>query len=119
MEEILVKTHLIITDIHDEYYMNWFGKIAEARPFLKNGLPVFVIIGSGGRIELNTIDINQLERNAKLLTRPKGRTAITSDNAQIYIQEINGDLMPLGTLTHKKVKTFAPMYDKVGYMQKI
>ena len=116
MEEISVKTHLIITDIHDEYYMNWFGKIAEAKPILKNGLPIFIIIGSGGRIELNTIDIDQLERNAKLLTRPKGRTAVTSDSSHIYIQETNGNLMPLGTLTHKKVKTFAPMYDKVGYM---
>ena len=116
MEEISVKTHLIITDIHDEYHMNWFGKIAEARPILKNGLPVFVIIGSKGRTELNTIDINQLEKIAKLMTAPKGRSAISVDTARIYIQEINGDLMPLGTLTHKRVKTFAPMYDKVGYM---
>ena len=48
MEEILLKTHLIITDIHDEYHMNWCGKIAEAKPLLKDGLPVFVIIGSRG-----------------------------------------------------------------------
>ena len=119
MQEIMVKTHLIITDIHDEYHMNWYGKIAEARPILKNGLPTFVIIGTGGRIELNTIDINQLEKNAKLLTRPKGRSAIASDSSHIYIQEVDGKLMPLGILTHKRVKTFAPMYDKVGYMRKI
>lgn len=116
MEEISIKTHLIITDIHDEYHMNWHGKIAKARPKLKNGLPIFVIIGSGGRIELNTADIGQLERNAKLLTRPKGRSAISSDSSNIYIQEVDGKLMPLGTLTHKRVKTFAPMYDKVGFI---
>ena len=37
MEEVMVKTHLIITGIHDEYHMNWCGKIAEAKPLLKNG----------------------------------------------------------------------------------
>ena len=70
MEEISVKTHLIITDIHDEYHMNWCGKIANAKPYLKNGLPLFIIIGTGGRLELNTIDMKHLEKSAKLLTRP-------------------------------------------------
>ena len=116
MEEISVKTHLIITDIHDEYHMNWYGKIAEANPLLKNGLPVFTIIGSKGRVEVNTIDINYLEKIAKLLTCPKGRAAITVDTSRIYIQEVGGNLMPLGILTHQKVKTFAPMYDKIKYV---
>ena len=38
MQEIMVKTHLIITDIHDEYHMNWCGKIANANPKLENAL---------------------------------------------------------------------------------
>ena len=115
MEEISIKTHLIITDIHDEYHMNWCGKIANAKPQLKNGLPIFVIIGTRGRIELNTIDIVQLENTAKLLTHPKGRSAISKDTSRVYIKEVDGNEMLLGVLTHKNVKTFSPMYDKVGY----
>ena len=117
MEEISIKTHLIITDIHDEYHMNWCGKIANARPLLKNGLPLFIIIGTKGRLELNTIDMKHLERSAKLLTRPKGRSAITTDTSRIYIKEVDGNEMFLGVMTHKNVKTFAPMHDKVGYMK--
>ena len=116
MQEVLVKTHLIIKDIHDEYHMNWCGKIANAKPELKDGKPIFIIIGSKGRMELNTIDINQLERNAKLMTAPKGRSAISKDVSRIYIKETNGNEMLLGTLTHKRVKSFAPVYDKVGFM---
>ena len=100
MEEISVKTHLIITDIHDEYHMNWCGKIANAKPYLKNGLPLFIIIGTGGRLELNTIDMKHLEKSAKLLTRPK-----------------DGNDLLLGVMTHKNVKTFAPMHDKIGFIK--
>ena len=113
MEEVMIKTHLIITDIHDEYHMNWCGKIVEAKPFLKNGLPLFIIIGTKGRLELNTIDMKHLEHSAKLLTRPKGRSAITADTARIYIKEVDGNDFLLGVLTHKNVKTFSPMHDKV------
>ena len=117
MEEISVKTHLIITDIHDEYHMNWCGKIANAKPYLKNGLPLFIIIGTGGRLELNTIDMKYLEKSAKLLTRPKGRSAVTKDTARIYIREVDGNDLLLGVLTHKNVKTFAPMHDKIGFIK--
>lgn len=116
MEERFVKTHLIITDIHDEYHMNWCGKIADAKPLLKDGLPVFVIIGTRGRIEVSTVDMAQLERNAKLLTHPKGRSAVSKDSSRIYIKEVDGNEMLLGVLTHKNIKTFAPMFDKVGYI---
>ena len=117
MEEISVKTHLIITDIHDEYHMNWCGKIANAKPYLKNGLPLFIIIGTGGRLELNTIDMKHLEKSAKLLTRPKGRSAVSKDTARIYIREVDGNDLLLGVLTHKNVKTFAPMHDKIGFVK--
>lgn len=116
MQEILVKSHLIITDIHNEYHMNWCGKIAEAKPLLQNGSPIFVIIGSKGRMELNAIDMKRLEECAKLLTHPKGRSAVSTDTSRIYIKEENGNEMLLGVMTHKNIKTFAPMYDKVGYM---
>ena len=115
MQEVLLKTHLIITDIHEEYHMKWCGKIANTKPLLKNGMPNFIIIGSKGRIELNTVDINQLEVNAKRLTYPKGNSAITVDSSHIYIKEIDGNESLLGILTHKRVKTFAPMYDKIAY----
>ena len=115
MGEVMVKTHLIITDIHDEYYMNWCGKIMDAKPLLQNGLPIFVIIGSRGRIELNTIDMARIEHNAKLLTHPKGRSAVSIDTSRIYIKEIDGSEMLLGVMTHKNIKSFAPMFDKVGF----
>lgn len=117
MVEVLAKTHLVITDIHDEYHMKWCGKILDANPVLENGLPVFAIVGSKGRIELKTMDINRLEKVAKLLTQPKGRQAVTTDVARIYIKEIDGNEMLLGIMTHNNIKTFAPMYDKVGYME--
>ena len=116
MQEVMVKTHLIITDIHNEYHVNWCGKIRDAKPaFSKKGLPIFAIVGSGGRIEVSTGDMTYLEKCAKLLTHPKGRSAITADEAKIYIKEVDGNEKLLGILTHKRVKTFAPMYDKVGY----
>ena len=116
MEKYL-KTHLITVNIHNEYHMNWCGKIADVKPLLENGLPIFVIKGTRGRMEINTIDMKRLERAAKLLTQPKGRSAITSDTARIYIKEENGNEMLLGILTHKNIKTFAPMYDKVGFIK--
>ena len=116
MHEVKVKTHLIVTDTHREYHMNWCGKLFDAEPALnENGMPTFIIIGSQSRIELNTIDINYLERCAKKLTSPKGRGAISVDKAYVYIKEVGGNEKLLGILTHKRVKTFAPMYDKVGY----
>ena len=117
MEEISIKTHLIITDIHDEYHMNWCGKIADAKPLLKDGLPLFIIIGTRGRIELNCVDMKRIERCAKSLTYPKGRSAVSVDTSRIYIKETDGNDFLLGVMTHKNIKTFAPMHDKVGFMK--
>ena len=117
MQEVLVKTHLIITDIHNEYHMNWCGKLINAKPLLKDGIPTFIVVGSKGRMEVNTTDLNHLERCAKLLTHPKGRSAVSTDLSQVFIKEVDGNEMLLGILTHKNVKTFAPMFDKVGYMK--
>ena len=61
MQEIMVKTHLIIKDIHEEYNMNWCGKLFDAKHALnENGMPTFIIIGSQSRMEINTIDINTI-----------------------------------------------------------
>lgn len=115
MIEVLIKTHLIVTSIHEEYNINWSGKILDAKPKFKNNKPIFIIVASGGRIEVNTTDMNRVEKCAKLLTAPKGRQAITTDKAYIYILEENDHEMLLGTLTHNHVKTYAPMYDKFDY----
>ena len=117
MEEISIKTHLVITDIHNEYHMKWCGKIANAKPLLQNGLPIFVIVGSKSRMEINTIDMARLEKAAKSLTHPKGRSAVSTDVARIYIKEVDGNEKLLGVMTHKNIKTFAPMYDKVGFVK--
>lgn len=116
MQEIMVKTHLIITDIHEEYHMNWCGKLFDAKPALnEDGMPMFVIIGSKSRMEISTISMNYLENCAKRLTYPKGRGAVSIDKAYIYIKEVGGHEKLLGVLTHKRVKSFAPMHDKIGY----
>jgi hypothetical protein len=116
MQEIMVKTHLIITDIHEEYHMNWCGKLIDAKPvFDKNGLPIFIIISSKSRVEMSTVNMNHLENCAKRLTCPKGRKAMSTDKAYIYLKEVDGNEKLLGILTHKRVKSFAPMYDAVGY----
>lgn len=115
MQEVAVKTHLIVSEVRDEYNIKWCGKIAEAKPFLQNGLPVFVLIGSEGRSELNTIDMKMIEETAKRMTHPRGKTAITKDIVNIYIKEENGNEMPLGLLTHKRIKKYQQMYDKVGF----
>jgi hypothetical protein len=115
MEEVLIKSHLIVTNIHEEYHINWCGKIADAKPKFKNGKPIFTIVGGGNRMELNTTDMARIEKCAKLCTQPKGRQAVTTDTARIYIVEENDNEKLLGILTHNHVKTFAPMYDSVGW----
>lgn len=77
------------------------------------GLPTFIVVGSKGRIEVNTVDMNYLEDCAKRLTNPRGRSVISYDSANIYIKEINGTERLMGVLFHRRVKTFAPMYDRV------
>lgn len=115
MEEVLIKSHLIVTDVHDEYHINWCGKIVDTKPKFKNDKPIFIIVGGNGRMELNTTDMARIEKCAKLCTQPKGRSAITTDIARIYIVEENDNEKLMGVLTHNHVKTFAPMYDRVGW----
>ena len=115
MEEVLIKSHLIVTDVHEEYHIDWCGKIIDTKPKFKNGKPIFIIVGGNGRMDLNTTDMARIEKCAKLCTQPKGRTAITTDTARIYIVEENDNEKLMGILTHNHVKNFAPMHDKVGW----
>ena len=95
---VSVKTHLIITDIHEEYNINWCGRLIDSNPVLKNGMPIFVVAGSNGRMELNTIDMKQIEEWGKKMTYPRGRKAITTDKAYIYIKEKGGSFISLWAL---------------------
>ena len=115
MEEVLIKSHLIVTDVHEEYHIDWCGKILDAKPKFKNGRPIFIVVGGNGRMELNTTDMARIEKCAKLCTKPKGREAVTTDTARIYIVEEDDNEKLMGILTHNHVKSFAPMYDKVGW----
>lgn len=113
--EAKVKTHLIITDIHEEFDINWCGRIMDTKPLIQNKKPLFIIIGGGGRIELNTANMTEIEHWAKRMTDPRGRQAVTTDKAYIYIKEINNNEKLIGVVTHHHVKKYAPMFDMVGY----
>ena len=113
-KEVMLKTHLIIKDIQDEYKVKWCGRIIDTKPLIKDGKPVFAVFSKKGRVELNTVDIKQIEDCAKRLTEPKGREAFTTDKSYIYIKEIDGNEKLMGVVTHNRIKTFAPMYDKIG-----
>lgn len=115
MDKTMIKTHLIITDIHEEYHIKWHDGIINTSPVLENGKPIFVIRSKMGAVEVNTIDMKYLEQVAKRMTYPKGRSALTTDTANIYIKQQDGSEKILGTLTHDHIKKFAPMYDAVYY----
>lgn len=106
------KPHFIVKDIEDNFHTNWCGKIIEAKPIFKDGKPIFVIIGSQHRLELNTIDLNYVEKCAKRMTCPKGRQAVTTDSARIYIKEELGNEMLLGVVSHVRTKTFIPVHPR-------
>ena len=52
---------------------------------------------------------------AKSITRTNGRGAISTDTARIYIKEVGGAETYIGSVVHNRVKTYAPMFDPVGY----
>lgn len=111
MQEVMLKTHLIVTDVHEEYIVDWCGKIADTKPLFKNNMPIFIIISSNSRVELNTIDIKRIEECAKRITNPRGRRAITTDIARIYIKEEDGKEKFIGRVIHNHVKQYQQMYD--------
>ena len=108
----MLKTHLIVTDVHEEYYIDWCGKIIDTKPIIQNNMPIFVIICDGRRVEVNTIDIKRLEECAKKMTYPRGKQARTIDTARIYIKEENGNETLMGRVVHHHVKQYQQMYDR-------
>lgn len=115
MDEVSIKSHLIITDIHERYDIKWCGKLINTKPMFKNNLPIFVIISGEKRVELNTLNIQEIEECAKRITNPRGRAAVTLDTANIYLKEEDGNEAFMGTVKHYRVKNYAPMFDKVGF----
>lgn len=113
MHEIMIKSHLIVTDIHSEYHIRWLGRMIDIKPELKNGKPIFIVVGGGGRMELNTTDMLRVEKCAKLVSQPKGRGAVSTDTTRIYIREVDDTERLMGILTHDRVKEYSQMYDKV------
>ena len=65
MQEVNVKTHLIITDVHDEYDVNWCGRLMDLDPLFIDDCPIFVLVSSDTRMELNTFDLKRVEAAAK------------------------------------------------------
>lgn len=109
-----VKTHLIITDIHEEFNINWCGRLMDSNPLLQKGLPIFVVVGGAGRIELNTIDMKEIEYWGKRMTDPRGRESFTTDKSYIYIKEKDKNEKLVCVITHNHIKQYAPMFDEVG-----
>lgn len=111
MEEVMLKTHLIVTDVHEEYFVKWCGSIINTKPLFKNNMPIFIIISSNGRIEINSADIKRIEESAKKITYPRGRQAVTTDVAHIYIKEEDGKETFIGKVIHNHVKQYQQMFD--------
>lgn len=116
MQEIKLKTHLIVTDVHEEYDVKWYGSISNANPMISNNMPIFVIIGAGTRMELNTLNIKRIEECAKRLTRPRGRQSVTEDTSYIYIKEQDGNEKLIGRVRHWHIKQYQQMYDSFQYI---
>ena len=109
-----VKTHLIVTDQYDEYEVKWHKRLLDSNPKLTNGMPTFILIRhSGGRMELNTINLLYLEKMAKKFTFPKGRGSVTTDKTDIYIKEVDDNEKLMATVTHNHIRKYAPMYDEL------
>lgn len=111
MPEVKLKTHLFVSDVHEEYNVNWCGRILQSKPLLKNNKPVFICVGAEGRVELNTTNMKKIEDCAKRLTHPRGRKAVTTDTAYIYLLEEDGNEKMMGTVTHNHIKEYKQMYD--------
>ena len=111
-KQVIDKMKFIVLDVQDEFYTKWCGRIIDSKPFFENDKPVFIIVGSRCRLELNTFDIKYVEKMAGKITCPKGRQAITSDSARIYIKENSDNEMLLAVVFHTRAKTFAPVVEK-------
>lgn len=111
---MLVKTHLITTDQYDEFDVRWVKKLSSQKPlFDNNGNLQFAVLSNKGRLEVHTFDLAYLESQAKKFTWPRGRKAITTDKARIYLKTEDGDEVLMAIITHDHIRKYSPMYDEL------
>ncbi len=111
---MMVKTHLIVTEQNDDYRVKWVKKLIDLYPIIDSyGNFTFNIVVDGHRVEIKTHDMNYLIERAKKNTRPKGRGALTTDEAKIYIKEQSGKETLVAIVTHIHTRKYAPMYDEI------
>lgn len=79
-------SRFIRTGQDSNFKVNWATRLMDTQPVLKNGMPTFYIISKEGRLEMNTMDMNALEKKAKLMCDPTGRGKFQSDKVLIYLQ---------------------------------
>ena len=91
MTEVKVKTHLIITDIHNEYEVHWCGRMKDADPVIKDGMPVFIIQGQGTWLEMNTWDFKEIERICKKITNLLLISLLLCAQMSAYSGFLNGE----------------------------
>lgn len=111
--KVMMKTHLIVTEQSDEYDIKTHKRIIDTCPKFYNDKFLFIIITGEKRLEIKSLNINDAINLAKKVTMPRGRTAVTTDKARIYIDCADGGEVLLTTVTHNHIKKFAPMFDPV------
>lgn len=112
---VKINTHPIVVSSHEEYHIEWCGKILDTHPKIVNNMPVFFIRGSQGGLELNTLDMKMIEQIAQKLTNPHGKGSITTDKSYIYIIEEDDTKKLLGVVTHNHIRDYRQMYDEFEY----
>lgn len=112
---IKVNTHPIVVGSHEEYDIEWCGRIIDTKPKMENGMPVFLIRSKEGGMELNTIDMKMVEHVAQKMTNPCGRGGVITDRAFIYIIEEDDKQTLLGIVTHAHIREYRSMYDEFEY----
>lgn len=78
--------HFIKTGQDSNFDVKWATRLMDTQPVLNNGVPTFYIISKAGRVEMNTMDMNALEKKAKLMCDPSGRGSYKSDTVRIYLK---------------------------------
>lgn len=66
--------------------VQWRTRLVDTQPVLKNGIPTFYILSKAGRLEMTTMDMNALEKKAKMMCDPTGRGSYKSDKVLIYLK---------------------------------
>lgn len=112
---VKINTHPIVVGAHEEYHIEWHGKIIDTHPKMMNNLPIFRIRSHEGMVELNTIDMKVIEHTAQKMTNPCGAGKIVTDRSYIYIVEEDGKEALLGIVTHSHIREYRRMFDDFEY----